>query len=308
MNLDVSILGALVPIFVVILAGYAFRRLHFPGDDFWPYAERITYFVLFPSLLLQKTATAPLEAHPFVLTAAALSAAVLVMTVLLYLFLPWWSAGKASFTSFFQGSIRFNTYVGLAAAFALFGNEGLTISALTLAVLIPLLNILCVGVLVIFGDSGRGSWRTVTVEIVRNPLIIACVSGTLLNIAGISLHTVVGDTLMIFGRAALPLGLLSVGAGLNFTAARKSGKIVTASCMLKLLVFPLFMWTICTTFGLDSTGTSIAVLFAALPGSPAAYILSKQLGGDSLLMASIITAQTPLSILTLPVVMTLLVN
>jgi predicted permease len=307
MNFNTSILGSLVPIFLVILAGYAFRRFRFPGEDFWPFAERITYFILFPSLLLQKTATAPLESQQFIQMAAALFIAVLAMTVLLLLVLPWWSAGKASFTSYFQGSIRFNTYVGLAAAFALFGNEGLTMSALALAVLIPLLNILCVGVLVVFDESGRGSWRTVIYQIVRNPLVIACVTGTLLNTTSVSLHVVVDETLLIFGRAALPLGLLSVGAGLNFTAARKSGIIMTAACFLKLLAFPLLMWSICTALGLDPAGTSIAVLFAALPGSPAAYILSKQLGGDSLLMASIITAQTPLSMVTLPTIMAMIV-
>jgi predicted permease len=267
MNFNTSILGSLVPIFLVILAGYAFRRFRFPGEDFWPFAERITYFILFPSLLLQKTATAPLESQQFIQMAAALFIAVLAMTVLLLLVLPWWSAGKASFTSYFQGSIRFNTYVGLAAAFALFGNEGLTMSALALAVLIPLLNILCVGVLVVFDESGRGSWRTVIYQIVRNPLVIACVTGTLLNTTSVSLHVVVDETLLIFGRAALPLGLLSVGAGLNFTAARKSGIIMTAACFLKLLAFPLLMWSICTALGLDPAGTSIAVLFAALPGS-----------------------------------------
>jgi predicted permease len=307
MNFNTSILGSLVPIFLVILAGYAFRRFRFPGEDFWPFAERITYFILFPSLLLQKTATAPLESQQFIQMAAALFIAVLAMTVLLLLVLPWWSAGKASFTSYFQGSIRFNTYVGLAAAFALFGNEGLTMSALALAVLIPLLNILCVGVLVVFDESGRGSWRTVIYQIVRNPLVIACVTGTLLNTTSVSLHVVVDETLLIFGRAALPLGLLSVGAGLKFTAARKSGIIMTAACFLKLLAFPLLMWSICTALGLDPAGTSIAVLFAALPGSPAAYILSKQLGGDSLLMASIITAQTPLSMVTLPTIMAMIV-
>lgn len=307
MNFEISIIWALLPVFAVILSGYGLRRFGFPGDAFWPNAERFTYFILFPSLLLQKTATAPMEPHSFMLMAAALSIAVLAMTVLLFLALPWWTSGKASFTSFFQGSIRFNTYVGLAAAFALFGNEGLTLSALTLAVLIPLLNIICVGVLVGFSSSENKGWSRIVIEIIRNPIILACAGGSLLNISGTSLHQSINEILMIFGRAALPLGLLSVGAGLDFASARRSGTIVTATCLLKLFVFPLIMWIICTTLGLDDPATSIAVLFAALPGSPAAYILSKQLDGDSLLMASIITAQTPLSMVTLPVVMALLV-
>lgn len=307
MSINTSILEGLLPIFIVIISGYFFRRFSFPGDGFWPYAERITYFVLFPCLLLQKTATAPLESQQFFQMAATLTAVVLAMTVLLFSALPWWTAGKASFTSYFQGSIRFNTYVGLAAAFAFFGNKGLAMSALILAVLIPLLNIICVGVLVVFSESGRGSWRSVFIEIGRNPLVISCVIGTILNITGVSLPMVLDETLVIFGRAALPIGLLSVGAGLNFSSVLKSREIVAFACFLKLIVFPFLMWVICSVLGLESAMTSIAVLFAALPGSPAAYILSRQLGGDSPLMASIITVQTPLSMVTLPVVMALVI-
>jgi predicted permease len=320
MNVDVSIVGALLPVFAVIVSGYGLRSFGFPGDTFWPHAERLTYFVLFPSLLLQKTAAAPLNSEVYLLLAAALFAAVLVMTFLLFLLLPWWSLGKETFTSFFQGSIRFNTYVGLAAAFALFGNEGLTVASIAIAVLIPLLNVICVSILVVFCRSDRtsrvhsrcgqdtpgvdtGSWRTVASEIIRNPLVLACAIGTLLNVSGTGLHQSLNDILMIFSKAALPLGLLSVGAGLNFTAARKSGLLVAASCVLKLIAFPLVMWITCRIFSINTMATSIAVLFAALPGSPAAYILSKQLGGDSLLMASIITVQTPLSMVTIPVVM-----
>ena len=303
MNVDVSIVGALLPVFSVIVAGYGLRAFSFPGDAFWPHAERLTYFVLFPSLLLQKTAAAPLHSHGYLLMAAALCAAVLVMTILLFLILPWWSPGLETFTSFFQGSIRFNTYVGLAAALALFGNEGLTVASIAMSVLIPLLNVICVSLLVVFCRSEKGGWRTVATEIIRNPLVLACAAGSLLNVSGTGLHHSINDILTIFSRAALPLGLLSVGAGLNFTAARKSGLLVAASCVLKLIAFPLIMWMICRSFGLDTMATSIAVLFAALPGSPAAYILSKQLGGDSLFMASIITIQTPLSMVTIPAVM-----
>jgi predicted permease len=125
-------------------------------------------------------------------------------------------------------------------------------------------------------------------------------------VTGIGLHGSVNEILLIFSRAALPLGLLSVGAGLSFRAAGKSGLTVTSTAVLKLLIFPLIMWMTCRLLGIGPMASSIAVLFAALPGSPAAYILSKQLGGDSQLMASIITVQTPLSMVTLPLVLGLL--
>lgn len=302
---DVSVLTALVPIFAVILSGYGLRRFNFPGNDVWPHVERLTYFVLFPSLLLQKTATASLPVQTVGPLAGALVSAVILMTGLLLLMRLWWPDSAAAFTSLFQGSIRFNTYVGLSAAFALFGNEGLTLAAIAIAVLIPFVNLLCVTVLVSFNQTGTRSWRTVVQEIIRNPLIISCTAGILLNLLGIGLHPAVNETLNIFGRASLPLGLLAVGAGLDISALRATSRIVLFSCIIKLLILPVFMWTATQVFQVTSPATAIAVLFAALPGSGSSYILARQLGGDSVLMANIVTAQVVFSMLSLPFVMTL---
>ena len=306
MNFETSILGALVPIFIVILSGYAFRKLRFPGDEFWSYAERITYFVLFPALLLQKTATAPLDLQAFIPMVAVLYTAILAMTGLVFLMRPWRTYGAKAFTSFFQGSIRFNTYVGLSAALALFGDEGLTLAAVAIAMLIPLINVLCVTVLVAYNDPKKRNWRTVISGITRNPLILSCVAGIVLNLSGTGLHTTVSDTLSLFGRASLPLGLLALGAGLDFTAVRADGKLLFLNCTLKLLVFPAIMWTAAQAVNIGPLATAVTVLFAALPGSPMSFILAKQLGGDSRLMASILTVQVLISMFTLPVIMALI--
>jgi predicted permease len=307
MTFPVSILGALVPIFVVILSGYGFRRFHFPGDVFWPYVERFTYFVLFPCLLLQKTATASLDAHTVGQMVGVLFAGTGLMAGLLFLMLTRWSDSAAAFTSFFQGGIRFNTYVGLSAAYALFGNKGLTLAAVAIAVLIPFVNLLCVTVLVSSHQKGTKRWRTVGMEIIRNPLIIACTTGIIVNASGIGLHEGVSNTLDIFGRASLPLGLLAVGAGLELGAVRGSRKIIMLSCFLKLIMLPLLVWMVAQVLNADIMTTAIAVLFAALPGSPSSYILARQLGGDSSLMASIVTVQIVVSMLTLPVATALMI-
>lgn len=302
-----SILGALIPIFIVILSGYGFRRLHFPGDAFWPFVERFTYFVLFPCLLLQRTATAPLDTYTVGQMSAVLLAGTGLMAGLLLLIWIWWSDSAAAFTSFFQGGIRFNTYVGLSAAYALFDNDGLSLAAMAIAVLIPFVNLLCVTVLVSFNQTDTRSWRTVIIELIRNPLIIACTAGIIVNISGVDLPKGISNTLDIFGRASLPLGLMAVGAGLEFGTARASVKIIMLSCILKLIVLPVVVWTIAQALNAHIMTTAIAVLFAALPGAPSSYILARQLGGDSSLMARIVTLQIIVSMLTLPIATAVLI-
>lgn len=306
MNFDTSIPGALLPIFIVILAGYVFRRVRFPGDEFWIYAERITYFVLFPALLLQNIATATLDLRAFLPMVAALYAAILAMTGLVFLMRPWRQYGPKAFTSFFQGSIRFNSYVGLSAAFSLFGSEGLLLSAAALAVMIPLINILCVTVLVAFSDREKKNWRSVLSGVARNPLILSCVAGIALNLSGIGLPGIASDTLSLFGRASLPIGLMALGAGLDIASVRTDGKIMAVNCTLKLLILPAFMWTASRIMDLSPMATAVTVLFAALPGAPASFILARQYGGDIRLMANIVTVQVLVSMLTMPFIMALI--
>jgi predicted permease len=128
----------------------------------------------------------------------------------------------------------------------------------------------------------------------------------MLNLSGIGLHSVVSDTLLLFGRASLPLGLIALGAGLDLSSIKATRNVIIYNCFLKLLVLPLFMWTASLALGLPATATAIAILFAALPGSPTSYILAQQHGGDSLLMANIVTVQVISSMITLPVVVALI--
>jgi predicted permease len=72
-------------------------------------------------------------------------------------------------------------------------------------------------------------------------------------------------------------------------------------------VLPALACGLSLAVGLGSLETAIIVLFTALPGAPSAYILARQMGGDADLMAAIVTVETGLSMLTLPVILLLLI-
>ena len=71
-------------------------------------------------------------------------------------------------------------------------------------------------------------------------------------------------------------------------------------------MMPAAMWGFCLLFNVETAAKTIAVLFAALPGSALSFILARQLGGDSKLMAGIVTVQTCFSVLTLPTILALI--
>jgi predicted permease len=296
---------AILPVFALIFLGSGLRAAGLLAPAFWEGAERLTYFLLLPALLLTTLASAEfgeLEVLPMV---GAIMAAVLTMAAGLLVARPWLKTGDAAFTSLFQGSIRFNTYIGLAAASGALGAVGLAAAAVAVALLVPLGNLLSVTALAWHAAETRPRTIEILRQLALNPLILASVVGITVNIGGLELPLVAEPTLKILAHGALPLGLLAVGAGLDFAAARLAGRILALACVLKLAVLPTLTALGCWIFGAVDVAAAVAVLFNGLPTAPSAYILARQMGGEAQLMASIITAQVALSAMTLPIILIL---
>ncbi|MBT7943117.1 MAG: AEC family transporter, partial [Alphaproteobacteria bacterium] len=128
-----------------------------------------------------------------------------------------------------------------------------------------------------------------------------CVLGAALNFTGLGLPPVVGPILDILGSAALPLGLMAVGAGLNFDAVHARRSTITQAVVLKLLIMPGLTYAACVALGVSGITLTVAVMFAALPVAAGSYVMTRQMGGDGPLMAGIITATTIAAGVTLPV-------
>jgi malonate transporter len=276
-------------------------------NSFWTPAESITFWCFFPALLFYRTSTAQLAGLPLIEMLIALAAAILVCGLLVVALVPAMKPGGQTFTTLLQGSIRSNVYIGLAAATGLFGAEGTALGAVAVACKTPLVNFLSVVALARFGQSERKpGLRDVAKAVISNPIILAVLCGFGLNLAGIELPRLATETVRILGAPALPLALLTVGAGLDFATARHAGRQVLASSAIKLLAMPLIAWALCLAMGVDATPTTVVVLFAALPTATSDYIMARKLGGDARLMAAIISAQTVAAAIALPAVLILL--
>lgn len=295
-----AVVLALAPIFLLIVIGYGIRRYGLVPDDFWPPAEKLTYYLFFPALLIDSTARADLSEVDLVGLGGALILATLVATAALLLARRAITTDGPAFTSVFQGAIRVNTYVGLAAGAALFGREGTALMAVGVIAIVPMVNVLSVVVLGRWGTNPTTGWRSAVIAVAKNPLIVAVCLGALLNASGIHAIPVATPLMAILGAASLPLGLLAVGAGLDLKAARAAGGKVIASSAVRLAAIPGLTLLAGAEFGLAAMPLAVAVLYNGLPTSASAYVLSRQMGGDHALMAGIITAQTLAAAITLP--------
>ncbi|AEF23456.1 Auxin Efflux Carrier [Pseudomonas fulva 12-X] len=284
----IELLLALWPLFALIVGGYVLSRRGFPNEAFWPGAERLNYFILFPALLFNSLATAPLDNPqlPRMALAVLLGLGIAWLALLVVRRLRGWPAAR--FGAFSQGILRFNTYLGLAAVGSLFSQPGLTLAALMLALMVPTVNVLSVWSL----TAERGvSARSLLLPIIRNPLILACLAGALVNLSGLGLPGGSGRLLSLLAAASLPLGLLCVGAALKPEQLGGEVPALAWNSLLRLLLMPLLALAVAVGLQLPIMESTVLVLFFALPTAPTAYVLTRQLGGDANLMAGIITLQ-----------------
>ena len=110
----------------------------------------------------------------------------------------------------------------------------------------------------------------------------------------------------ILGNAALPIMLLCIGANLKLRGLSGSRKVIGFSMVGKFLINPIAVVFAALALTSDPLVVQVALIFAALPTGVASYTLAREMRGDAPLMAAIITTQTLLSFITLP--LTLLIG
>jgi len=294
---------ALIPVLAIILLGYALKRTDFISLKAWSGMEKLTYFVLFPALLIRTLGSQSLAGVPW---PAMLLCVVCTLVFASMVLVSWYrirsSVSGPTFTSIFQGGVRFNTYIALAIAQAYFGAEGLALGAVTAGFMIVLVNLFCVFAFAAWGENTYDGSRTFFREVFGNPLIVSCGIGWFLSLSGIGLPGVTEDILEIVGRAALPFGLLAVGSALIPRAIRGHLKSISIASLVQFGLKPTIVILLISKVGLVGIPAGVLIIFFMTPTAPSAYILARQLGGDIETMSSIITFQTILAFFVMPTI------
>lgn len=302
------VLGALAPVFLLIVLGFALKQSLMRLETQWHGLERLTYYVLFPALLIQTLARADLASVPVAGVGGALLLSALLISGLCLGLRPLLAARKIdgpAFTSIFQGATRWQTYVALAVSGNLYGNLGLALASVAMVAIIPLVNVLSVAVLAHYASPERQSLRTIVMTVVRNPLIWACAIGLAINVSHLPLPQVWHEVAEALGRSSLAIGLLVTGAGLHLEGLFRPSAAAALGVSLKLIAMPAVAIALALLFGLSGPNLVVVACCTAVPTSTSAYVLARQMGGDAPLLAQIITLQTVFAALTMPIAIAL---
>lgn len=274
--------------------GAILKRINVINDEFIRVASNLVFNIGLPVMLFLSTAKTDFShlANPDHI------AIVVAMTVIIFLgsgLAASWHVGEKSERGVYvQGAYRGNlVIIGLAFCANAYGELGLAIAALPVAILVTLYNVLAVYVLnVTLSRQNSSSLKDIALGILKNPLIIGILAGLVVNLSNLPLPDLVLDIGSYFSRLTLPLALLCIGGAMNLSALKLSSGPALGATIWKLVLSPLVVCLI--AIPLDIRGPDLGVLFllASAPTAAASFVMVKAMGGNAALAANIIVLST----------------
>lgn len=305
-------ISLIIPDFAIILLGLVLSRKGGFTKAFWDGAEKLVFNFLLAPFLFVSVAQSQLavgESVRFLLTGIC---AMLLGVAASFAVRYFIKADAVTHASVFQCGFRFNTYIGFAICTRFCGAEGPSLLAMLIAFWVPISNSIAVSDLVRAvakrdnqSENRSQLLRTTVLGVARDPLIIATVLGLIFNYLGIELIQPIKDFLSHLGSASLAMGLLCIGAGLQFSNLAKHFKLIAASCLVRLAVVPLMAWIVIQLTGLSGNAAAVVLVFASLPTAQSCYVMTANMHGNASIVAAVTTLQTLLSMLTLSILIAL---
>ena len=199
-----------------------------------------------------------------------------------------------------QGICRSNYVIfGVPLCQAICGEEILGKISVSVAIVIPVINIMATVALEIFRGEHRGfNLKKIVKGVALNPLIISSAIGILFLVSGIKLPNIAEKAVSDVAKIATPLALILLGASINFSTVRANIRQLITVLMGKLVIVPLAGISVAAVMGMP--GDDIAILIAALasPTAVSSYQMALEMDGDGDLAAHIVAFSTVICIVT----------
>jgi predicted permease len=302
--MDKSIIITQVTVlFLIMTIGFVTRKLKILTEDS---TKGLTGLLLY--------VTAPLVAvssFQFKFSQEMLSEAVLVFVFSGGVHLATILLGKLLFfrTSDATGKIlRFATvfsncgFMGYPVIGGFYGERGLFLTSIYLVVF----NIFVwtYGVFIFTGKADRKSLQ----HALLNPGVIAVFLGLILFLLSIKLPLPIAQTMDAVGGMTTPLSMLIIGSMLaNLKPADLfSGFNIYYVSLIRLLVIPLLTLGGLRLMGIKGVMLGVCMLTVAMPVATLAAPLAEQNGGDAVFASRVVFISTVLSMLTIPVLVSLI--
>lgn len=297
-NLIFSI-NTVLPVFLMIAAGYVLKRLNVLDESFSNIASKFVFVVALPMLLFKNVSESDFSGifNKELLNAILVA---VISTVIIFLILIITSRryfdDEKKRGAFIQGSFRGNyALLGIPLIYNIASSQGVIAASMIAAFILPLYNILAI---IALSLHRKTSMLSMLKLVIRNPLVIAIVTGVVAAAVNLRLPKVASDMIDMFAGLAMPLALLSIGVFFDMEKFLKNFKISVSSTVIKTVIIPMIFTPVAYLLGLRGVHLiSVFVLFGA-PTAVSSYIMAKGMDCDEQATAGMIILSTTVSLFT----------
>ena len=295
--------GKMMMILFAIGMGYLANRLRILDEEGNRKLTKLVLNITIPGLILSAVMTG--EAQPdmgTVLSVWKMAAVYYGVELLTVLVLPPLLGGTAGQKGVWRFSLLFTNaiFIGYSVLGALYG-EWAVFYAVMLTLPVNVLSF-SLGPLML-GGRRRFNWRSLC-----TPSLISSVLSLVIVLAGILVPAMAGEILGFVGGMTAPLSLLVLGSVLG---GMPLGRVfamprIWGLSLFRLVVMPTALLFLLRPMGLDPIVLGVGVVIMATPAAVNGFMISMEYGGDSECMAQTIFLSTLCSMVTIPLVTTLL--
>jgi len=293
-------LNATLPVFLVMVVGYALGQLGFLPPAFCKASDRLTFKVTLPLMLFLDMGSVDIlhDFRPrFVLFCFA---ATLVGILTVWAGAKRFLKDKALVGEFVQAGYRSSAAVlGVAFIQNIYGSAGM--APLMILGSVPLFNIFAVIILTVESPQqhGKVTPSKLLYGVLTNPILDGIILGTLYSLLPFGLPTLAQKTLTSLSSLTTPLALLSIGASFEGAKAiKKLAPTLVAACC-KLMVLTTIFVPIAVKLGFRDQQLIALLIMLGSPTTPSSYVMAKNMGHEGVLTASCVAATTLFSALSL---------
>jgi predicted permease len=294
------------PIFLWVLSGLVVQRLGWFSADLNRAVSRIVFRFGLPVVLFfgaTRVDYYQIAQARYLLAGVIATCAI---TLLAELYGRWRRVERGDRAVFVQGAYRSNLgVIGIALCAEAYGQEGLALAALPVAILTILYNLIAVVLLARAYGKSQGP-LSLLMGVLTNPLIIGISLGALVSLLQLEVSQQGRNIGVLLTAVLIPAALFCIGASLDMRVLRDSSGLTLASIGWRLLLGPLLAVAIAVALGVHGAELGVLFLLTSAPPAAASYIMVVAAGGNGPLAANIVVIGTLLSSLTITLGLALL--
>lgn len=298
-NFIVSV-RCITPVLLVMCLGILIRSRKLVPEETYERLSTLCFHFLLPFQLFYNIYEARLEGAFSPALLIFLEAGTLIWFVVNYALFTAAEPDRRARGAYIQNAFRSNiAVVGVSLAQSLMGGgPGVAVMAIATAVLAPTYNALAV-ITLESCRGGRAEVGSIVRQILKNPLIQACVLGIIFLLLKIRLPQPVEQAVKNIGTAGGAMTLVSLGASLRLEGMRENLRRAMLCSVHRLLIAPLAMVAAACLLGFRDDELGVILICAGAPTASASYPMALACGSDHELTAQVVVTTSMFFCLTM---------